>query len=283
MAENYPISAAICSMDLSIEAEALGADIKYSEDDIPTVHGRLIVCADDVAKLSGYLKQGRTAVLPEACKRAKQVLGDKAVFGGAIGAFSLAGRLMDMTEIMIACYEEPETVHALLDKCTGFLIDYIGEFKANNADGVLIAEPAAGLLSPALCEEFSSHYIKKIVDAVQDENFVVVYHNCGNVVPLYKSLADIGADIYHFGNAIDIEKMLRLMPQDKIIMGNIDPVLFKDGTSEQIKNEVNSLLCRCGGYPNFVISTGCDVPAKAKWENIEAYFGAVTDFYNSHP
>ena len=43
-----------------------------------------------------------------------------------------------------------------------------------------MAEPLAGLLSPDLAQEFSADYVKQIVDAVQDDNFLVVYHNCGN-------------------------------------------------------------------------------------------------------
>lgn len=43
-----------------------------------------------------------------------------------------------------------------------------------------MAEPLAGLLSPDLAEEFSAEYVKKIVEAVQTEEFLVVYHNCGD-------------------------------------------------------------------------------------------------------
>ena len=32
-------------------------------------------------------------------------------------------------------------------------------------------------------------------------------------------------------------------------------------------------------YPNFVISSGCDIPPASKWENIDAFFKAVDEFY----
>lgn len=41
-----------------------------------------------------------------------------------IGPFSLAGRLADMTEIMILAAAEPETAELLLEKCTAFLTGY---------------------------------------------------------------------------------------------------------------------------------------------------------------
>ena len=35
----------------------------------------------------------------------------------------------------------------------------------------------------------------------------------------------------------------------------------------------------CCKYPNFVISSGCDIPPASKWENIDAFFKAVDEFY----
>ena len=53
------------------------------------------------------------------------------VFAGTIGPFSLAGRLMDVTEAMIYCYDDPDMVHTLLQKCTDFLIDYMRAYNAH--------------------------------------------------------------------------------------------------------------------------------------------------------
>jgi len=67
-----------------------------------------------------------------------------------------------------------------LEKATSFLIAYAQAFKDVGANGIIITEPAAGLLSPLMCASFSFEYIKKIVDAVQDDHFMVILHNCGN-------------------------------------------------------------------------------------------------------
>ena len=36
----------------------------------------------------------------------------------------------------------------------------------------------------------------------------------------------------------------------------------------------------CCVYPNFAISSGCDIPPASKWENIDAFFAAVDEFYS---
>ena len=81
---------------------------------------------------------------------------------------------MGMTDIMVNCYEEEEMVQTTLEKATEFLIKYIRGYKDVGAHGVVIAEPAAGLISPDMSAEFAWPYVKQIVDAVQDDEFAVI-------------------------------------------------------------------------------------------------------------
>ncbi|MGN1141888.1 MAG: uroporphyrinogen decarboxylase family protein [Oliverpabstia sp.] len=109
-------------------------------------------------------------------------------------------------------YKHRNFVETVLEKVTEFLCEYAKAFKEAGANGVVMAEPAAGLLSPTLIEEFSTPYVNKIREAVEDDSFMVMYHNCGNVVPLMGQIKDIDAQAYSFGNAIDIEKALEVIP-----------------------------------------------------------------------
>lgn len=86
-----------------------------------------------------------------------------------------------MTEIMMAIYTEPETALLLLDKCTRFITQYCRAIKDCGSAGVIIAEPAAGLLSNEDCMQYSSVFVKRIVEEVQDSHFAVILHNCGNM------------------------------------------------------------------------------------------------------
>lgn len=179
------------------------------------------------------------------------------------------------------CYEEPDMVHMVLEKATSFLIEYCRAYKAAGADGIVIAEPLAGLLSPSLAEEYSAEYVKKIVSALQSEDFIFIYHNCGDcTIQQIDSILSIGAPVLHFGNSIDMREMLTHIPSDIVVMGNIDPASqFRNGTPESIYNATTKLLQECSQYPNFSISSGCDIPPLSSWENIHSFFKAVTDYY----
>lgn len=282
IAKRFDTGAAFSLMDLSVEAEAFGSPIHYSSDEVPTVTAAIIHDEEEAQALKvPEVGAGRTG---ECVKGIREVCGritDRPVLAGIIGPYSLAGRLLDMTEIMVLCYEEPELVETVLEKTTEFLIKYARAFKEAGANGIAIAEPAAGLLSPALIEEFSTPYVKRICDAVADDSFMILYHNCGNAVPLLDNIKEIGAGGYSFGNAIDLENALKVMPGESIVIGNVDPAgIIRNGTPQQIKEETLSLMERCGKYPNFVVASGCDIPPNTPLENIEAFFGAVDEFYS---
>lgn len=282
LADNYPTFACCTIMDLTVEAEAFGAEVEFTDNDLPHVLGRLVCDAESVEKLAvPSLEAARVPEYLKACRRAVENI-DRPILAGCIGPFSLAGRLYDMSEIMVGIYLEPDVINALLEKCTQFLISYAGELKRLGAKGIFMAEPAAGLLSDDDCRAFSSVYVKRIVDALQDDTFAVILHNCGNIGQCTSAMVDSTAAALHFGNAIDMEGVIDQCPADILVMGNVDPVsIMKQATPEKVKATTKVLLESMDGHANYVLSTGCDVPPHCPTANIDAYFEALDEYNQS--
>lgn len=280
LADKYPTAAATVIMDLTVEAEAFGAEIAFTENEVPAVVGHLLDSPEDIDALKvPSLKAGRVPQYLKANLLAARTITDRPVLAGCIGPFSLAGRLYDMSEIMMLIYQNPVAAHKLLAKCTDFILRYCMALKETGANGVVMAEPAAGLMSDDDCKTFSSDYVKKIVDRVQDDSFTVVLHNCGNTGHCTKAMVATGAGAYHFGNKCDMREVARDVPPTALAMGNLDPVsVFKDSTPEQMREATLSLLDAMKDYPNFVLSSGCDTPPHTPMENIDAFFEALDKF-----
>lgn len=281
VADRVDAGASVSFMDLSVEAECFGAEVSVFDEEVPTVKGRLIhdICEAEALEIPP-IGSGRTQIYIDAIEKACKEITDRPVLAGMIGPFSLAARLLDVSEIMMDCYDEPEMVHLVLEKVTSFLVEYAKAYKG--ADGIVMAEPVAGLLSPALEAEFSAPYVKRIVDAVQDDGFAVIYHNCGdNVALMLDSILTTGCAAYHFGNAVDMEKdIIPKVPSNIVVMGNVDPAgILRMGTPETVREKTLSLMEKCMKYPNFVLSSGCDIPPMTPWENIEAFFQASGEYY----
>ena len=282
LSARYPsIASATMIMDLSVEAEAFGSRIIFSTHEIPTVSKQLINSFSEIDHLViPATGQGRTGENLKAASLAVQQITDRPVFGGIIGPFSLAGRLIDISEMMTGILIDPDGARSLLDICTSFLKNYARHFKDIGADGIVIAEPAAGLLAPEECHEFSSGYVKMIVDYVQDENFMVILHNCGNTLSLVNSMLTTGSAGFHFGNAVDLAEILPQIPPDRLVFGNLDPSgVIKNSNPETIYTKTICLLKKTSPYNNHVLSSGCDIPPGTPLDNLDSMFNAL-DHYN---
>lgn len=280
LTQAYQSVAACTIMDLTTEAESFGAEIAFSDEAVPAVVGHMLTDVKSINELQvPSLSAGRIPQYLKANLLAARAIQDRPVFAGCIGPFSLAGRLYDMSEIMVLIYEHPDEAHTLLAKCTQFIEKYCEALKQTGVNGVLMAEPAAGLMSNDDCKTFSSAYVKYIVNKVQDDNFIVVLHNCGNQGHCTEAMVETGAAAYHFGNKCQMEEVIKEVPPTALAMGNLDPVsLFKDGTPEQMRKATLDLLEKTRQYPNFVLSSGCDTPPHTPIENVNEFFKALDDW-----
>lgn len=279
VSEAYNTAACTVIMDLTVEAEAFGSQIAFSTDELPNVVNRLVCDEASVELLATPdLSKGRLPEYLKANRRAVLEL-ERPVLSGCIGPFSLAGRLYDMSEIMMGIYIEPDVIHRLLDKCTRFLMTYCRALKEAGVQGVIMAEPAAGLLSNEDCMSYSTAYVEQVVREVQDADFSIILHNCGNKGQCTQAMIASGAAALHFGNAIDLPRALEECPEHLLILGNIDPVsILKQSTPEKVFRATTDLLNQTKRFSNFVLSSGCDMPPQTPPENIQAFYRALDAF-----
>ena len=275
--ERYGTPVVLSAMDLSAEAEAFGCALHHSEDEVPSVTGRLVTTLEEARRLA-VPKPGdrRTSVPLEAVRRLRQLPDKPQVLGGCIGPFSLAARLVGVSEAMELTVTGPDLMQAVLERSATFLTDYLHAFRDAGADGVIMAEPAAGLLSPRAMAAFSTAYIKTMASAVSDGHFALIVHNCAAKLVHLPAILQSGVESFHFGAPMDIVAALEKVPADVVLCGNLDPAgIFCQSGPDEVKARATGLLAATAGHRNFVLSSGCDVPASAPLANLDAFYDAV--------
>jgi uroporphyrinogen decarboxylase len=124
--------------------------------------------------------------------------------------------------------------------------------------------------------EFSTPYIRRIVKAVEDDTFQVILHNCGARIGHLQAKLATGARILHFGQPMDIPAALAAIPENIVVCGNLDPAaVFVNGSEGDMRAAAHRLVKATEGKKNFVISSGCDIPAHTPEANLEAFFAEV--------
>jgi uroporphyrinogen decarboxylase len=275
--ERFLTPVVMSAMDLSVEAEEFGADVMFSDTEVPTVVGRLLTdrAGVDALPVPG-LGSRRTAVYLDAVRRLTTFPDRPVVAGGMIGPLSLAGRLYGVSEALMETAADPELMLALVEKATIFLDMYAGALRDAGADIVIIAEPTAGLLSPAAAARFSSPFIRRIVKKNRSEEFEIVLHNCGARLAHFPATLEAGARVYHFGKPMDLSAALNRAEGGTILCGNLDPSeVFVSSDPGEIRTRTEALLAAVSGKRNFVPSSGCDIPPATPVGHLEAFFEAI--------
>jgi uroporphyrinogen decarboxylase len=278
--DRYHTKVLLTAMDLSVEAECFGCEIRAAENEIPTVVGRRAATRADIEALGiPGIGEGRTGVYLEAASRLISHRPEIPVLGSMIGPFSLAGRFFGVSETLELTLADPGLLMELLEKTTEFLLGYAKAYRSVGAAGVVMAEPTAGLLSPRALGRFSSAYIRRIIEACNEENFILILHNCGAKLVHLTAVLESGAEICHFGAPMDIVTALEKVGPDVILAGNLDPVgVFLNSTPAEIEDCVKDLLGRTRTCPNFIISSGCDLPPQTPLENLDAFYAVVNTY-----
>lgn len=272
----------LSAMDLSAEAEAFGCAVHFSENEIPTVTGRLVTNLEQAKKIPvPQPGNKRTAVYLETVSRLCRLPDKPLVIAGCIGPFSLAARLVGVSEAMEMTVTEPGVMHLLLEKSTAFLAAYLRAFRQAGAEGVVMAEPAAGLLSPRAMAQFSSAYIKSISAELNDGAFSIILHNCAAKLLHLPAILESGVKAFHFGSPMDIAAALVKVPVEVVLCGNLDPTgVFVQSAPPEIAKRVEALIAATATHRNFVLSSGCDVPPNAPLASLDAFYSAAN--LNAH-
>jgi uroporphyrinogen decarboxylase len=278
--QRYQTRIVLSAMDLSVEADAFGSEAVLSDHDVPSIIGRLVTNREQADRLPvPQPGDRRTAVYLEATRRLRQLPGRPLVLGGCIGPFSLAARLVGVSEAMELTLADPALMHVVVEKAARFLADYVRAFQAAGADGLIMAEPAAGLLSPRGMAAFSSPYIRQIAAALAGNPFAFILHNCGAKIVHLPAILQTGLRTFHFGAPMDMAAALVKVPPEVILCGNLDPAaIFCRATPEEVVARTTSLLSLAAVHRNFVISSGCDLPPNSTLASLDSFYGAVKAF-----
>ena len=73
----------------------------------------------------------------------------------------------------------------------------------------------------------------------------------------------------------DLAAVARDVPAEVVVIGNINPATtMLSGTPQVIRRVVDDLLAGMAPFPNYILSTGCDLPQETPPANIQAFMDA---------
>ena len=229
------MAAAFNFMDLSVEAQCFGASIIEAENIAPYIKQKTITSINEVKKLQVPLvNSGRASVYLKAVNLASKSIIDRPIFAHLTAPFTITGILLGVKEIYDLCTTNPMLVQHVIHMTTAFLIDYCRAYKNMGIQGVVLCDPLAGQLQSHLVEEFSLKYIRSLIIELQQQDFIFIYHNCGNNIPYcIDKIVNTEALGYSFGNNINLAEIAAYIPKHVLMLGIL--ILMEQFVMEAVK------------------------------------------------
>jgi len=136
-----------------------------------------------------------------------------------------------------------------------------------------IGDPSAGmsLISPAVYREFVYPYHRQLVQAIHDRGSRVVFHICGYIDPIMEDIISLGVDGLSIDAPSSLTKLFALQGGKTVVIGNVDPMLFVQGTFDQLAAQVKTCLEISQGNPRYALAPGCQIPLNAPLDNIKHF------------
>ncbi len=188
--------------DLSVEANAVGCELKWWEDNVPSVTTH--PCSDKTPEQAGLKlptkESGRWPVIYEAAKIAKPQLDemDCVMMGLLCGPLTLASHLAGV-RIFTDVYKNPEFAHEVV-KFAGEVGAKSAEFYADmGCEIIALVDPVASQIKAETFREFVTPNAQPAIKVIHDAGLTSSFFICGDCTKVLEEVCKIGTH----GFAID--------------------------------------------------------------------------------
>jgi uroporphyrinogen decarboxylase len=285
-ARRYHADGIPLSFDLSLEAESVGCELTYWEDNVPSVtsHPCKDQTPEELCLKMPSKTSGRWPVMFQAAKTAKPQLDemDCAMVGLVTGPLTLASHLAG-TKIFTALIKNKEYAHSVI-KYAGQVIAVATKFYIEmGCDIIALVDPVASQIRPGTFREFVTPYCKEAIDIIHDAKRVSSFFICGDCTKVAEEVCLIGTH----GFAVDEQMNMNFIRDlarryKKGFGGNLKLSLaLCMGLISPREDALISLAA--GGTEGFILSPGCDIPYETSEENILQAYEAKAFFDEHYP
>jgi len=184
------------------------------------------------------------------------------VWGDQAGCWQHAACLMDIQDLIIETFENPDWVHRLLEVLLEKKLRFIEESLAGAKFDLIETGGGASsdtLISPDLHRRFCLPYDRKMHQALHDAGLKATYHTCGGMMNILDLIVENQTDCSETltppgcgGNIKEPARVRDTYAGRVAMIGGVDQFnVLTSGTPERIRAEVRRLFegfGRDGGY-----------------------------------
>ena len=278
MSFEFGFESTVLPFDLNVEAEILGAEVRYHEGFdghpvYPTIADKPATTVDDIKIPDAIAEKGRMPAILKTIRSIKACAQDMGAVGAFIpGPFSLAGQVMDMDELFLMTLKKPEPTREIFERLTEFIINLKEVYISAGIDFMMVWEGAGAAISPKAFCKFLLPCMQAIFKSKKVPQVVSLSGSSDQFIELMLACNPDGIAL---DDECDIQKARELIPDSiPLVSGCGAYDMLADATPAAITEKVKRYLDM--GFTTVLLPA--DIYPPARIENIEAFVRALHEY-----
>ena len=288
--ERFPLDAAILFSDILTIPDAMGLGLSFVPGEGPAFARPVRTLADvqalpipDMHDDLGYVMNAVRLIRRELDGRVPLIgfagspwtLATYMIEGQASRDFALAKAML---------YQEPRTLHLLLDKLASAVTAYLLAQIEAGAQAVMLFDSWGGSLAWQAYRENSLAYMQRIISGIGGKAPVILFtKGGGNWLEMMK---DSGAAAVGLDWTTSLAQARRILGENIALQGNLDPAILR-ADPQTIENEVRRVLADYGHGHRHIFNLGHgitpDIPPEHAAAMIEAVHKHSPQYHKEQP
>lgn len=277
----FGVDAAILFADILLPVIPLGLGLEFAKGEGPVIASPVRTLAD-VQAMKPVNAEADLGYVMDAIRILRGELKETPLIGFCGAPFTVASYMIEgassreflNTKKMM--YSAPDVFHALMDRLSDVLSDYLVAQIRAGAQTVQVFDSWVGALSPSDYETFALPYSQKILTAAKNTGVPVIHFgtNTTTLLPLMKRA---GGDVIGLDWRIPLDDGWLLLGEDVAVQGNLDPVALFAPLPE-LKARVHNVLRRANGRPGHIFNLGHGILQHTPGDSVKAVVDMVHEY-----
>ena len=268
------------TFDLQIEAEALGCNMAWSDQNPPAVISHPLAGEKTLndLKIPGP-DDGRIGLVLEAAKHIREKHPDLSLYGLVTGPFTLALHLLG-TDIFMKMFEDESAIKELMNFTMEVGKAMSGYFLNAGCDVIAVVDPMTSQIGPDQFRQFITAPVANIFAFIKKNNGLSSFFVCGYAQQNIEAMCECKPDNISIDENIPLDWVKDICLDRKISFGgNLKlTVVLLMGSPEDCQK--HALECmELGGTKGYILAPGCDLPLNTPVENLKAIATIIHDSY----
>lgn len=273
-AEKYEQDCIVTLVDLSIECDAWGQKLVYSENEAahPDYADCVVKSIEDYAKIKkvDYRTSKRMLFHIDVCKKLCAAVGkEKPIVAFVFGPLGVLSMLRNQQDLYMDLYDDVEAVVEASRQINETLKDYVNAIMDTGVAAVMLDTlfASGSIMSKEMWDSVEGPLVEELAQVCHQRGVPVMIHNCGNKVYFdvqIKRMKPVAISfLYPPDDCADFIECKQKYGSDITLIGCITPAMAVTSTDEEwdaaCKKQID-MLAKGGGY---IFATGCEYPANA--------------------